>query len=120
MTAPLSTSTPSPSVRTVMGSAIRITSGQTSALISPISAAPASAAPKLSTVKPASRALRSISVAAVITQITSTRATADKLPAAATSAHRLLARFQPTLTLCHRGAQPDDRRRPRGRRRPAR
>ena len=41
MTAPLSTSTPSPSVRTVMGSAIRITSGQTSALISPISAAPA-------------------------------------------------------------------------------
>ena len=42
-TAPFSTSTPSPSVSTVNGSAIRIRTGQTSALIRPISAAEASA-----------------------------------------------------------------------------
>ncbi len=71
--APLRTSAPRPRVRTVNGSAIRISSGQTNAFASPISAAAASAAAGPSTWKPCSSALRMSSPAPVISQATTIR-----------------------------------------------
>src|SRR5829696_10594815 len=73
ITTPFRTSTPRPSVRTVKGSANLISSGQTRALRSPISAAAPSAAPKLLTASPGRSALSNISDAAVITHTAITR-----------------------------------------------